>query len=265
MYRRTLLLGAFGLLLLGQPLRAPGADGAGELYPDLRVISAGQVRLEFSPKRRRLLRFDTEILNSSRGPLELEPRANDCNRNGDFSDDRTAYQRIYRDRDGDGLFTRSVDTSSRAVKAGCTLFHRAHDHWHFENLAGYTLHRVGPRGASGRAVRATRKVSFCVYDGQRSALPVPGAPGGRFYGPGGTGCDANDLMGLSAGWVDRYSWNQDGQHVDITGIEDGTYCLVLTIDPANRVRESNERNNTFGVRIAVSSIYHLAVLPDLPC
>ena len=56
------------------------------------------------------MRFSNEVVNVGAGPLELRPRVGDCNHNGDPADDRASWQRIYRDGNGDGRFTREVDT-----------------------------------------------------------------------------------------------------------------------------------------------------------
>ena len=219
------------------------AAGGGELLPDLVTRPPANVHVRVTKKGRRLLRFANEVVNAQTGPLELHPRAGDCNGNGDRADDRFAYQRIYRDASGDGVFTRSVDTAFRERPAGCVTYHREHAHWHFEAFAEYRLRAYARDGSLGPVVVTSGKVSSCVIDTKRR-LRLPGAPARAYYGPlGGTGCRRDSVGGISVGWGDRYGARVTGQHLELTGLPGGAYCLVLEADPEDRIVEANERNN----------------------
>jgi len=149
------------VLLLPSAVASPGASR--DLLPDLVTRKPATIFLQVTKRGKRLIRFSNEVVNVGIGPLELRPHADDCNHDGNLGDDRTSYQRIYRDTDGDGRFTRRVDVRLRTRNAGCTRFHPAHNHWHFEALAEYALHPLqvaGPPGplpsvgAEGERVRA---------------------------------------------------------------------------------------------------------------
>jgi hypothetical protein len=240
-----------GLLVTSStpPAHSTGAD-AGDLAPDLKALKASDLSVEFLGGDVRRLRFTTEVANMQTGPLELQPVADDCNANGDFADDRTAMQRIYHDDDANGYFTRGTDLAWRFERAGCFYYHDIHDHWHFEDFASYRLHEFDEDGGLGPPIRASEKISFCVWDLFRAKRKARGAPRARYYRPN---CGANSIRGISIGWADRYPAPLDGQHIDVTGVADGEYCLVILTDPIDRLEESNELNNASGIRIALTA------------
>lgn len=224
----------FSVSEAGEPLVAvQQPPGPGDLLPDLETLPIDTVYLE--PRDgRRFLRLSNQVANRGPGPFELSIRADDCDSDGDRSNDRSAYQRIAHDRDGDGLFQRGDDEASRLRAAGCMVYHADHRHWHFDAFARFEL----VDAASGRVVGSSRKVSFCLVDMHRVQPPQPGAAGEGHY----QGCDP-DRQGLSPGWVDRYGAGVGGQEIDVTELPDGRYRLVSTVDPDNRVVESDELNN----------------------
>ena len=149
-----------------------------------------------------MLRFSTIVGNRGPGVLELRPEADDCNGNGDFDDDRSAFQRIYMDTNGNGSYD-DGDQFARDVFAGCSYFHPEHHHWHFEEFARYELVRPG----SGKVVRESDKVSFCVRDSIRFGH-LPGSPTSPNYGE----CTQDSTSGLSIGWSDYYGWDRRVRH-----------------------------------------------------
>ena len=151
------------LLAIALALLLPGAaasrGAARELLPDLVTRTPGKVYLQITPRGRHFVRFSNEVVNVGAGPLELRPRVGDCNHNGDPADDRASWQRIYRDGNGDGRFTRGVDALFRTRSAGCTRYHPAHRHWHFDAPAEYT---VRPVFSAGPLLAGGKKTSSCV-------------------------------------------------------------------------------------------------------
>jgi hypothetical protein len=175
----------------------------------------------------------------------LRPRVGDCNHNGDPADDRASWQRIYRDGNGDGRFTRGVDLRFRTRSAGCTRYHVAHRHWHFDALAEYA---VRPVFSAGPLLAGGKKTSSCVLDTRHRLSTAPGSPRRKYYG----GCRRDSVGGISIGWGDLYGAKVSGQELDVTSLADGAYCLVSRADPENRLQESNERNNVRTTRIELS-------------
>ena len=228
-------------------LRVSTRADEGDLLPDLKALKANEVRLKVLPGDVRHLRFTTQVANIQTGPLELQPIADDCNGNGDFSDDRTAMQRIYHDDDANGRFTREIDVTWRYERAGCFYYHLEHDHWHFEDFANYLLHEFDEDGSLGPPIRSSEKISFCMSDTFRARPKVPGSPRDRYY----TQCGADDVSGISVGWADEYLRFFTGQHIDVTGVPDGDYCLVMDADPADRLEEVDELENDSKIRITL--------------
>ena len=218
---------------------AAGA-GAAALLPDVILRPITEIRIE-KHVGVKLLRFASIIGNGGAGVVELTPDSpsrsagNDCDGDGDPLNDRKAFQRIFGDTDGDGVFTRGTDQLLSKRFAGCSLFHAEHDHWHFEEFARYRL--VEPK--TGRVVASSEKVSFCVRDSIRFDDELPGSPGSIYYGA----CTQDSITGLSVGWADYYGSTLPGQELDIRGLPDGRYCLRTEADPTDRLRESNETNN----------------------
>jgi len=232
-------------LALLVPSAAASRSSAGELLPDLVTRTPGKVYLQITPRGRHFVRFSNEVVNVGAGPLELRPRVGDCNHNGDPADDRASWQRIYRDKNGGGGFTRGVDTRFRTRSAGCTRYHPAHKHWHFDALAEYA---VRPVFSAGPLLAGGKKTSSCVLDTRRRLAKAPGSPRRKYY----AGCRRDSVGGISIGWGDLYGAKVSGQELDVTSFSDGAYCLVSRADPENRLLESNERNNVRTTRIELS-------------
>jgi hypothetical protein len=234
--RRALAL----LILGGAALAVPALSSAGiagdtgpirpsvarplqrDLLPDLRVRRSETVEVAIEDDRRELL-FSTEVANVGRGPLELVPAREDCDRDGDLGDDRTAYQSIRGRRGGE-----------RHVRAGCVVHHPAHGHWHFEGFARYTLQH-----ADGRPAARSRKVSFCLIDSARTSAVPDTVAGEETY----SSCGADVTQGISTGWYDHYGAGLPGQSIDLRGLAPGRYRLVMRADYEDRLVERDEGNN----------------------
>ncbi len=195
----------------------------GDLLPDLRVRRSETVEVVSDGDRHELL-FSTEVENVGRGPLELVPAREDCDRDGDLDDDRTAHQSIGGRRGGE-----------RHVRAGCVVHHPAHGHWHFDGFARYTLLRAD----DGRPAARSNKVSFCLIDSARSSAVPDTMAGDDSY----SSCGADTTQGISAGWYDHYGAGLPGQSIDLRGVAPGRYRLVMHADYQNRLVERDEGNN----------------------
>jgi hypothetical protein len=207
-----------------------------QLTPDLQTMTPRDIKIQVTSSGQRRLRFSNEVANTGGGVVELRPRAEDCNRDGDRENDRTAYQRIYEDANGNGTFERDVDTAYTDVRSGCMVYHRAHNHWHFGAFARYELKRLSDRVT----VRSSKKVGFCVIDIARRYPDLPGSAGDRYY----SGCSRNAPQGISVGWADIYDASLAGQWIVINRVPNGNYCVASTADPLNQIVEAHDGNNT---------------------
>src|SRR5436190_9041682 len=218
-----------------------GGPAGAPHYPDLMTLPPFNIAIEYNPGTgKKLLRFSNGIVNLGEGPLELNPVNNPVTGTTD------AYQRLY-SHDTNGVWA-PVATNY----VGQFVFHPAHNHWHFENFAGYELHDVAANGAVGRNVFASAsKVSFCLVD-DLLFDPVLQHKGSQTY----TNCSRYTPQGISPGWVDVYLWSLPDQDLDISGLPDGDYWLVSTADPAGLINEgggATEQNNTAATKVRIAS------------
>jgi hypothetical protein len=197
-----------------------------ELLPNLRALPASNLSIVSnadtgSPE----LRLSATSWNSGAGPLELVAGAA-----GQAGQD--VYQRVHLKN---GSYTDYL--------AGTFVWHPDHNHFHFQEYALYTLNPVNAPGASKRQAY---KTSFCVMDTTKVDARLPGAPKKPVYEM----CNAF-VQGMSVGWGDTYGASLPGQAIDLTGNPDGLYELTVDFDPANRIREANDGDNTACVLLQI--------------
>jgi hypothetical protein len=221
-----------------------------QLLPNVQAFAPFDLSVERGGNKRRI-RLSAEVANAGAGPLEIFPIADDCDGDGNFEDDRSGYQRVFADADGDGVFTRDVDVISSSTFAGCFLYHPEHGHWHFEGWARYDLSRL----SDGKVLASSGKVSFCVIDTSHPYPGLPGSPVSSYY----VRCDADATEGLSVGWSDVYAAGLAGQTVNVNRVRDGTYCLSVTADPDDVLSENDEADNRVGTTVVLAG----ATISDL--
>ena len=235
------------VVLLSQSLTATGATAADPataqrdlpeqaklLRPNLVVLKAADLHIQRTSAGR-YLRFESGLGNIGRGPIEVRPNTSRPCPTGKHH----STQVIYRDVDGSGSFHRGTDTTLARRSAGCMVFHRAHDHWHFEAASRYTLFQPGRE--SDVRVTARRKMSFCLRDSRRVPAEYGRFHHAEFYGA----CSKTSPQGISVGWVDVYQSFLAGQALKLPDrARDGLYCLKIKVDPRNQLLESDDDDNT---------------------
>lgn len=237
-------LGAAAVWAAGPGAPSVPATPGVVLLPDLRTKPPGELLVD--GKR---LRLSNTIVNPGVGPLEIFPETgvgSDCDGDGDDADDRFAFQRTYLDSDdprSPGYFVRSQDPDSTTRSVGCMIFHPAHNHWHFDDFSFYVLRAE----STGATVAQAKKVSFCVIDTDHAFPGLPGSPRFGYYG--NAGCGADSVEGMSVGWGDTYGAFLPGQSLKVAGLPAANYCLMSRADPADRLIELDESNNTQRTRI----------------
>jgi CDP-diacylglycerol---glycerol-3-phosphate 3-phosphatidyltransferase len=100
-----------------------------------------------------------------------------------------------------------------------------HDHPHYIDFLRYEV--TDPNGTS---LVTGGKRSFCLED----SMCIDGFP------HNGHTCTN---QGINAGCWDIYPYFLGCQYVDVTDLRDGEYKLRVTVDPLDRVAESDETNN----------------------
>jgi hypothetical protein len=245
--RRSPAAGALALACLALSISAasagPGWAAAGDpLQPDLVTRPHSQLYVQANQ-----LRLSNTVADKGLGPLEIYPEptaGNDCDGDGDPSNDRYAFQRVFMDSSNSsspGYFVREQDTASTSREVGCMVFHPTHHHWHFEDFARYNLKRE----STGALARQSTKVGFCLTDGERPFPSLPGSPRAGYY----EACQSTSTEGISIGWADTYGAYLDGQGINIGGLPAANYCLISRVDPSDRLAETLESNNARRTRI----------------
>jgi hypothetical protein len=218
---------ALALALLAAASNPAGA--ATDVLPDLRMARLQDLDIENTSDGRKLLRFDTIVVNVGDGAFEARgSRPNTATA-------MTVAQRIYNDAGG----YRNRSTTAQMYFAG-----DGHNHWHLRNLEKYKLIRL----PNGSKVGTGAKHGFCFYDNYRF-----GSKRAPYYEGCGNDPDALRVrMGLSRGWGDVYQSSLPDQYINITGRTSGHYKLRATVDAHNWFSESNNSNNFTWVDIQIS-------------
>lgn len=249
----VVLVASLALAFSNSPAAAHTAGA--EHHPDLRTLKPSEMRIArtcgfllFNCKRH--LRFSNTVGNYGHGRLEMRPENNGA------TGKTKAYQRIY----SHGASGRWYLVRESYV--GDFAFHTAHNHWHFEGFANYSLitASAADNAITGSIRRSSQKTTFCVIDTTWLGTTLEHA-GGQTY----TRCGQNDMTGLTVGWGDRYGWELAGQEIDLNGVSDGYYWLVSTADFQQRLTETDETNNCSAAKIEIrgTSVYDRG--QKIPC
>ena len=232
------LLGSFALLLVLVPANGTHAATSGTLhFPDLRTLPPSDLQIVNAAGVKEL-RFSSTAYNAGDGPLDLQPKTN-------TKAHRTKVSQRVLTHDPSGVWRIAA-----SYDAGTYLFHKDHNHWHFEDFARYEL--LDARNP-GTVYRTGTKTTFCIIDlvnpgdvasqGDASVLSLEHKAPAPVY----TACERNSVTGLSVGWGDRYHAALSGQSINVTGLPDGQYTLRSTADPNSKIRETRDDNNAGSV------------------
>lgn len=120
----------------------------------------------------------------------------------------------------------------------------------FENFSRFSLHEapvVDGVLTVGSEVAGDTKTSWRLFPNRG---PLPGYGGFASHGS----LDPDQFQRIGVGWADLYTASTTGQFVDITGVPTGPlYWLRQTIDPTNRILETDETNNSYEVLIDLAN------------
>jgi hypothetical protein len=113
----------------------------------------------------------------------------------------------------------------------------SHRHWHYKGFVRYQLRATSDLSL----VRPDNKAGFCLAD------PA--------YAPDYCGSMKPEALtvaeGLGRGTSDYYNPNLEGQWIDVADVPPGDYWLVHWVNSAKEICESDYKNNTAAVRIAL--------------
>lgn len=165
------------------------------------------------------------------------------------------FQRIYR-----------TDGSVRQAQIpGALKFSQTHGHMHYFGFQSVMLRSRNTDGTPGAVVRAGLDKGICMVDVRNGWFgTAKGQPLG--YSVPGT-CDAatrqdpNDptypsesffQMGISPGYADIYPWFVADQYIDMTGLADGQYVIVVQQNVSRGVIEADYGNNVASACVRIT-------------
>lgn len=127
----------------------------------------------------------------------------------------------------------------RVRAAGHYVFHPAHGHYHIEDFIEIELFKRLNHDL--RRVGSGEKLGFCFHDFRlthwHQFLPNPPKPESTTCSPGG-------LMRLSPGWMEVYPRDTIDNFVSLPAGAEGRFLVRVVVDPARRIAESIENDNT---------------------
>lgn len=187
------------------------------------------------------IRFNTLFANQGDGLFEIRRGPDiDANRH-------EVLQRVYLNNDfGSEFVDINIGSAPIAGTPGSPNPNDLNVIW-FEDFTKFSLHEapvVDGLITVGDEVASDVKTSWRL---SANRGPLPGYPGNT---PRYTGTDQTVEQRISVGWADLYSSGSNGQFVDITGVAFGPrYWLRQTVDPNDRIHETDETNNAFEILI----------------
>lgn len=180
-----------------------------------------------------MLHFDTRAQNLGTVPLQLTVEGVTNPESAAVSQCVSWTARICREQRPVGGFT----------------WHDEHAHFHYEEFATYEVRRLAPDGSpdysAAGLIDASEKVSFCLVDSQ--AVREDASPIAPYRA-----CTPT-VQGVSPGWTDIYDAWLPGQQLYLEGVSDGRYALVVRLDYANRLSETNDDDNVLEATIEISA------------
>jgi hypothetical protein len=228
--------------LAGQPRAAVARATVATLLPDLNPLEPRRVSLE-QYDGHWAVAFGSGTDNLGGGPLVVHGSRPDGN-----TQNMTASQTVMR----------SDGTSVVYPNVGTIVFeaHPDHQHWHFRKFLVYEL-----RDAKNyRFVRPSQKTGFCLMDDYDSSSYDPSHnPPNKPHEPVYTQrCQLGNPAalsvdeGVSVGYGDYYNALLEGQSIDLGGVPDGRYYLVIRANPDRLLHESDYSNDASSVQLELS-------------
>lgn len=164
------------------------------------------------------------------------------------------------------IYHKSGNTMTNYLRwAGSMTYHPNHGHSHFDNWGVYELRipTADPNPLNWPIVGTGAKLGFCLmdygtctyYNGYcRDANNNIITNNIANYGLGGGGYNCNPTQqGISVGYADIYYQNLDGMYITLPpGTCNGDYAVVVQIDPARNLLESDYTDNVMWAPITLT-------------
>ena len=190
-------------------------------------IGASRLRATRSHHERDYLNFGATVWIGGNSPLDVQG----------FRSNGSPVMKAYQ------YFWRNGHVVGRA-RAGTMGFdtRNGHNHWHFEQFAGYRL-----LNASKTVAVRSHKQGFCIAPTDPMDLVPPHAVWQPSFTGFGGACGSPTALWvqemLPVGWGDTYFQFVAGQAFNITHLPNGTYYIEVTANPGNVLHESDTGND----------------------
>jgi hypothetical protein len=220
------------------------AQGAA-LKPNMTMVPPYQVQMTTDGSGASFVAFGAAISNKGPGILKVEGLLNP----GSNPAQMDAKQILMTTND---LNTAHVD--SEVDHVGTLQFSpsASHNHWHYLHFENYQLLSV----PNLDFVAPTRKTGFCLSGLNKGAYCAGGNPNATQIGwndnSGGNPNPSTSAMGImpqgapmtsNQSSSDDYDPTIEGQDIEITNVPNGRYCLSFTVNPDNKIVETNYADN----------------------
>lgn len=146
----------------------------------------------------------------------------------------------------------------RAV--GRFAYSEDHLHFHLLDFALYELRALlsgsqEPDMSAAGLVAGGAKEGFCLQDTGRDPDAEPNLERSLLYPVGNPLYAACTLraQGISPGWTDTYHEGLFGQEIATEGVPDGTYALVVSVDPDEGLAEAPRDDNVAFTVVTLSA------------
>jgi hypothetical protein len=218
---------------------AAGSAAASVTLPDMQIqVPVNDISIGATDGVR-MLRYTHITWDAGTGPFELDPSYDSSTNTATFT------QAIY-NSPSPGVW--QLDHSV-PVNVPPGIYDSGLQKYQFP-LASFTLNQANSDGTPGTVVAASPKAEFCMT-GDTFVGGVPNTPDTTYIPV--VNCAKDDQpLGWSVGWGDQYDQTDNGQPIDLTGVPDGTYVLVATVDPQHVLTESDPANNTVWTRLQLT-------------
>ncbi|MEU5636188.1 lysyl oxidase family protein [Streptomyces rishiriensis] len=215
----------------GRPTGRAGAP-AGVPKPDLRSLPAWDIAVtdgeDGDAPGKDYLAFSANVWNAGPAPLVVDGFRKPGAERMD------SYQYFY-DAKGKQVGYAPAGTMEWDPRIG-------HEHWHFTDFASYRL-----LAADQHEIVKSGKEAFCLANTDAIDQTVKNANWHPNNTDLSTACGEQNSISvrevLDVGSGDTYTQYRPGQSFDITGLPNGTYYIQVIANPANRLQESDTKNN----------------------
>ncbi len=256
----------------------PNGSQICDLLPDLQVSEDLLLEVNNNPEEPGLLAVSVSTPNIGYGPLRILPT------DSFVCGIDTIYMPGGLSACPDGSFPSQIIKQRVYQKAGTQMqyydrfagtmtYHPTHNHMHVDDWGTYSIREEvpGTDPLSWPIIAGGAKLGFCLMDFgscdtytgycRGSNGEVMGSANIPNYGlGGGTYTCGSTSQGITTGWTDIYYHFLDEMQIEIPeGTCNGSYFLVVDVDPLNHFLEIDETNNATVVPITLNQ---QSIAPD---